>query len=126
MGETFEGKPEGNDRIKADKKSFDMRVKDFYNSLIPYVEQYGREMVREFFNYWSEPNKSKTLMRWETEYNKHRAFDIKRRLSTWKLKSEQYDRTKINRATSTQYTTKQESRNAAEELFFELLYGNKK
>ncbi len=40
------------------KEATDKRTKEFYNSLIPYVSTYGKDMVREFFDYWSEPNKS--------------------------------------------------------------------
>lgn len=55
------------------------RKQDFYNSLIPFVDKYGRELVGEFFDYWTEPNKSKTKMRFELE----RAWDTNRRLSKW-------------------------------------------
>jgi hypothetical protein len=40
---------------------------------------YGKEMVRKFFDYWSELNKSQTKMRWELE----KTFEISKRLSTW-------------------------------------------
>lgn len=61
------------------KNALDKRTEVFYQSLIPYVERYGKEMVRHFFDFWSEPNKSRTKMRWELE----RTFEINRRLSTW-------------------------------------------
>lgn len=51
----------------------------FYNSLVQYVETYGREMIRQFYDYWTEPNKSRTKMRYELE----RTWDTKRRLNTW-------------------------------------------
>jgi len=35
--------------------------------------------MRKFYSYWTEPNKSGTKVRWESE--KH--FDVKRRLYTW-------------------------------------------
>lgn len=55
------------------------RKEDFYNSLIPYTQIYGKEMVRNFFDYWTEPNKSHTKMRFELEPT----WDLKRRLNTW-------------------------------------------
>ena len=55
------------------------RLDKFYKSLIPYVETYGREMVRDFYNYWSEPNKSKTKFRAELQPT----WDVNRRLATW-------------------------------------------
>lgn len=62
------------------------RKEDFYNSLIPYVTQYGKDMVRAFFDYWSEPNKSMTKMRFELE----RTWDISRRLSLWASRENQF------------------------------------
>lgn len=65
----------------------DGRKEDFYKSLIPYVTQYGKEMVRAFFDYWSEPNKSRTKMRFELE----RTWDVSRRLSTWASRDNQFN-----------------------------------
>ena len=64
------------------------RLDKFYKSLIPYVETYGREMVRDFYNYWSEPNKSKTKFRAELEPT----WDAGRRLATWAKKDSVYGR----------------------------------
>lgn len=68
---------------KADPEAIKVRQaakkEDFYNSLVPFVSVYGREMVRAFFDYWTEPNKSKTKMRFELE----KTWDLKRRLNTW-------------------------------------------
>jgi len=63
-----------------------VRKEDFYNLLIPYVTQYGKEMIRAFFDYWSEPNKSKTKMRFELE----RTWDLSRRLSLWASRENQF------------------------------------
>lgn len=64
---------------KSQHKSIEIRVKDFYNSLVPYVAQYGKHMIREFYNYWSEPNKSQTKMRFEME----KTWSLERRLARW-------------------------------------------
>lgn len=59
------------------------REREFYNVLVPFVKTYGREMIREFFDYWSEPNKSHSKMRFEQE----RTWDLSRRLQTWEKRS---------------------------------------
>lgn len=59
------------------------REREFYNVLVPFVKTYGREMIREFFDYWSEPNKSHSKMRFEQE----RTWDLSRRLQTWGKRS---------------------------------------
>ena len=63
------------------------RKEGFYNSLIPYVTQYGKDMVRAFFDYWSEPNKSNSKMRFELE----RTWDLARRLGTWASRDNQFN-----------------------------------
>ena len=40
---------------------------------------YPQEMLNAFFMYWSEPNRSKVKMLWETKPT----FDVKRRLANW-------------------------------------------
>ena len=63
------------------------RKEDFYNTLIPFVAKYGKEMVRAFFDYWSEPNKSNSKMRYELE----RTWDLSRRLGTWASRDNQFN-----------------------------------
>ena len=63
------------------------RKEDFYKSLIPFVTQYGKEMVRAFFDYWTEPNKSNSKMRFELE----RTWDVSRRLGKWASNDKQFN-----------------------------------
>lgn len=62
------------------------RQKKFGESLIPFMETFGKEMIREFFNYWIEPNKSGTRMRWEME----RTWELKLRLENWQRRSDKF------------------------------------
>lgn len=55
------------------------RKKDFYQSLVPFLGKYPKEMIRAFFDYWSETNKSGTKMRYELE----KTWELPLRLSTW-------------------------------------------
>lgn len=68
----------------VDKKTAAMaatleRKNTFYQSLVPYVGSYPKEMIRAFFNYWSEQNKSGTRMRYELE----KTWELPKRLATW-------------------------------------------
>ena len=45
------------------------RKEEFYQTLVPFVGKYGREMIRAFFEYWSELNKPGTKMRCEMQHN---------------------------------------------------------
>ena len=69
------------------KEETERRRKSFYNSLIPYVETYGKKMVRAFYDYWSELNKSQTKMKWELQ----NTWELDRRLATWDRKDSQYN-----------------------------------
>lgn len=64
------------------------REQAFYDTLVPYVEVYGKEMIRAFFDYWTEPNKSGTQMRFEME----KTWSLDRRLNTWAKRTNQYER----------------------------------
>ena len=48
--------------IANPQEKLEERKKIFYDSLRPFVGQYPKEMIREFYDYWSEMNKSKTKM----------------------------------------------------------------
>jgi hypothetical protein len=60
-------------------KNFDLRKEIFMNECAVFVEKYGKEMVRDFFDYWTEPDKSHSKMRFEME----KTWDLGRRLSAW-------------------------------------------
>lgn len=62
------------------------RQQAFGRELIPFVDIYGKEMVREFFNYWTEPNKSQTKFRKELE----KTWSTKLRLATWAKRQKTY------------------------------------
>lgn len=70
-------------KVKVDKDAAKAatlaRRNSFYDSLIPFINQYSKEMIRAFFDYWSELNKSETKMRYELE----KTWELPRRLVTW-------------------------------------------
>ena len=67
------------------------RKEKFGKSLIPYVEKYGKDMVRDFFDYWTEMNQSKSKMRFEQQPT----WETSKRLATWAKRDKNYaDNTK--------------------------------
>lgn len=58
------------------------RQEQFYNSLVPFLDKYNKSLLRSFYDYWSEPNKSRTKMRFELE----KTWELSRRLRTWSSK----------------------------------------
>jgi len=58
-------------------KPIQLREADFKREIEPF--KYPESMKKEFFDYWSEPNKSGTKMRFELETTWH----LSRRLARW-------------------------------------------
>jgi hypothetical protein len=81
--------PEQTPFFRLEKKQ-----KDFYSELIPYTATYGKDMVRLFYDYWREPNKSKTRMKWESE----KTWDLVLRLKRW-------DKNNFSKSVSTSITS---------------------
>ena len=59
--------------------NIDKRAEKFKEQVFEFSNQYHSDLLNNFYDYWSEPNKSNTKMKFELQ----QTFDIKRRLSTW-------------------------------------------
>ncbi|TDO21926.1 DUF6291 domain-containing protein [Pedobacter duraquae] len=69
----------GNVNGSNNTNSIDRRKLAFSKSLIPFVEKYGKDVIRDFCDYWTEPNKSNTKFRQENETT----WSTPLRLSRW-------------------------------------------
>jgi len=65
------------------------RETEFKESVKQYSNQYPVNMLKSFCDYWTEPNKSKTKMRFELE----KTFEISRRLATWASRDKAFIKT---------------------------------
>jgi len=94
-------------KLAAAKAATLSRRKDFGKDLVPYMEKYGKEMIRAFFDYWSEMNKSETKMRFE----KQPTWEVAKRLATWANKEKFNGRNKnANTALSGPFDTANEEK----------------
>lgn len=75
----IEKKIEEKNNIKDRKTSFAI-------SLEPYLELYNREMLNNFYMYWTEHGEKDKKMRFEKE----KSFDVKLRLLNWSKRSESF------------------------------------
>lgn len=57
------------------------RKKKFMQDVAAFTGHYPAQMLTDFFNYWTEPNKSKTKMRFEIE----RTWSMSLRLTRWAM-----------------------------------------
>ena len=68
------------EKRKEDKKNnIEERKLKFAETLKPFIETYGKDMVKDFYLYWTEPNKSNTKFRQEFQ----RTWSAERRLIMW-------------------------------------------
>ena len=67
------------DKIFAAKAATLNRKDEFYNSLKPFIKLYMLEMIRAFYDYWTELNKSGLKMKFELQPT----WETELRLNTW-------------------------------------------
>ena len=73
------------------KANLEIRSLAFKNSLIPFKNKYQIDLLKNFFEYWTEPNPSKTKMRFELE----RTWSIERRLTNWASRQKDFNKQTI-------------------------------
>jgi hypothetical protein len=64
-----------------------LRNDSFRKEVGLFIKEYPKEILRSFFDYWTEPNKSKTKMKWELQ----QTFDINLRLKNWTKNEKQFN-----------------------------------
>lgn len=80
------------DKIKENKKieskpSLETRALAFKSELVPFKQTYSINMLKSFYDYWTEPNHTKTKMLFELK----KTFDVERRLRTWSKREKDFD-----------------------------------
>ena len=66
-------------RARKSTQTLDERRQTFIDSLTPFIPTYGMEMIKAFADYWTEPNRSCSRMRFELQ----RTWSLPLRLATW-------------------------------------------
>jgi hypothetical protein len=82
-----------NNKEVNNKVNIEERKSKFYDAIANYVDEYPKQMLRDFFNYWSEHGENDKKLRFEKE----KTFGIKQRLSTWYSRNpKQYEKQVID------------------------------
>ena len=94
------------------KKSLEERKLDFKCMVVDvmHTEKIDPNIVKEFFEYWTEPNQSKTKLRFELE----KTYDISRRIATWMKNNEKFN---SNKNVTNGKETRTDGQNSAKEQF---------
>ena len=67
------------------KNTLDKRKLKFAESLEIYLDTFGKDLLNNFFHYWTEHNEDGKKMRFE--YAKSQPFNVKRRLTSWQSRN---------------------------------------
>lgn len=84
--------------VKNDK-NISERANDFYSDLTPFVGTYGKDLIRQFYDYWTEKNKTGTKLRFESQ----KFFDLSKRLKTWDRRSKETYQKPVSQKTNYKY-----------------------
>jgi Ni,Fe-hydrogenase III component G len=79
-----------NDKVNVKDKvinNIDSRKTSFANSLKPFLDLYGKEMLNDFYFYWTEHGDKDKKMR----YEKQTSFNVELRLRTWNKRSNSFE-----------------------------------
>jgi DNA-binding transcriptional MerR regulator len=80
-----------NDKNK-EEYNIPIRKQEFALKLASFVELYGKEMIREFYEYWTEHGEHDKKMRFE----KQSSFNIELRLRRWNKNVQERNKQKVN------------------------------
>lgn len=97
---TVTGNVNDNVTVNKKKEDIDVRKLKFAETLKPFLEIYGKNLCNDFYKYWTEPNRSNTKFRQETE----KTWDIVRRLETWAKNDKNFAKNSTN-GTESKFTT---------------------
>ena len=70
------------------KTDVDNRKLQFRDKLIPFLDEYGKDTLTDFYNYWTEISDGGLKFRMEYE----KVFEIKKRLVTWQKRKKMFNK----------------------------------
>jgi len=73
----------------------------FASTLKPFLDLYGKDLINEFYKYWTEPNKSNTKFKQELE----KTWSLERRLETWAKNDKNFNKTTLQTNTYPKFIT---------------------
>jgi hypothetical protein len=86
-----------NEVSKPQKKSIEERKEAFKEKVGVHLDKYGKDILNNFFGYWTEHGDGDKKMRWEKE----KSFSINRRLGTWKANEKNFKSKMIKNTNTT-------------------------
>ena len=72
---------------KSKVNNIEEREKQFITDLKKYIDQYGKDMVNDFYRYWSEKTKDNKM-----RFEKEKTWELSKRLITWKKNEQKFNK----------------------------------
>lgn len=92
--ESVRNSPKVKESKVKESKDIKERKIEFKETLNPYLEKYGKQVLTDFYYYWTELDKSGKKMRYESE----KFFEVQKRIATWYNRSlKSFDKTKLDK-----------------------------
>jgi hypothetical protein len=85
-----------NDTVNVISKDINKRKQEFASDLTSFVDTYGKAMIREFYDYWTEHGEKDKKMRFE----KQTSFNLESRLVRWNKNVQERNKPKFNLPTT--------------------------
>ena len=87
---TQQEKEKVKEKVKEKEKenSIEDRKLKFADTLRPFLEEFGSNMLNDFYSYWTEPTQSKIP---KLKYELMKTWDTYKRLKTWKKNDEKFN-----------------------------------
>jgi tRNA A37 N6-isopentenylltransferase MiaA len=76
------------ENVNEDVNVIKEKEQKFKSEVYEFLKLYPDAMLKEFISYWTEPNKSKTKMRYELQTT----WDLARRLATWSRNDKNFNK----------------------------------
>jgi hypothetical protein len=84
------------DNVNVISKDINKRKQEFASDLTSFVDTYGKAMIREFYDYWTEHGEKDKKMRFE----KQTSFNLEARLVRWNKNVQERNKPKFNLPTT--------------------------
>ena len=85
------------EKEKEKEYIINVRKLKFADTLKPFIDIYGRDLIKDFYGYWTEPNKSNTKFKQELQ----KTWDTKRRLDNWSKNDTNFNKNKNGKSNIT-------------------------
>jgi hypothetical protein len=87
---------------KPQTNNIEQRKLKFADTLKPFLEKYGKDMMNDFYKYWTQPNKAGSKFKQELE----KTWELSYRLETWARNDKSFNKSDSQEVTSTKLAFK--------------------